>query len=464
MVTTPRSSFVEQHRDRRRAIALYAAALLSTAALLVLVLGFGLWDEARSAADAFQDLARAQSLLASVIAGELRREVSAGDAHPLTRFTPVVQCLRDGETLVFVQRPDDEVWRSLRGASVRAPTLTRAAERGALWAMLSHNEAVALGLPPRSAAAGLATVDVEFSGRWHVAVVVSAARERDREAHARERLVVGVGATAGLVLALGTVMVLLTRKELALERARRLAEQGRTRDEQLARDSRVAVVVALAAGVAHEVSTPLGVIAGRAEQLLEQERDPERTRRALTSILEQTERIRGVIRGLLDLARGDAPPMERVDPTAVARAALALVAHRYQAASVALELDTPDALDPVAGDPRLLEHALVNLLLNACDASPPGARVMVTLRARGGAVEFVVIDQGDGIPPDAAERVLEPFFTTKPRGKGSGLGLAIAKEIAQIHRGGLRLEPDSPHGTRATIWIPTRREPLDEGA
>ncbi|HSN97440.1 MAG TPA: ATP-binding protein, partial [Candidatus Nanopelagicales bacterium] len=98
------------------------------------------------------------------------------------------------------------------------------------------------------------------------------------------------------------------------------------------------------------------------------------------------------------------------------------------------------------------EHAVVNLLLNACEASGVGAGVRLDVRASGGGVEFVVDDQGAGIRAEDAARATEPFFTTKP--EGSGLGLAIVHEIVSIHRGALSLEPREDGGTRARVHLP----------
>jgi signal transduction histidine kinase len=105
-------------------------------------------------------------------------------------------------------------------------------------------------------------------------------------------------------------------------------------------------------------------------------------------------------------------------------------------------------------EPLLFKHALVNLLLNACDASPPGGTVRLEVQADSVEVAFVVTDDGEGITPANAARALAPFFTTKPRGQGTGLGLAIANEIASTHRGSLAIAPKSPRGTRASITIP----------
>ena len=96
----------------------------------------------------------------------------------------------------------------------------------------------------------------------------------------------------------------------------------------------------------------------------------------------------------------------------------------------------------------------MNILLNACDASTPGSRVNLIAHNEGEGLNLEVADQGKGIPDIPVERVIEPFFTTKPQGKGSGLGLAIAQEIVRMHKGKLTFEKAQPHGTRVLIWLP----------
>jgi signal transduction histidine kinase len=208
-------------------------------------------------------------------------------------------------------------------------------------------------------------------------------------------------------------------------------------------------------GVAHEVSTPLGVIAARAEQMLTKVESDERLSASVKAILNQTERIKQVIHGLLGLARGDAPSAERIEPSALLKDAVGLVAHKFMKARVLLDWRFESNLPAVLGDPRLLEHAIVNLLLNACDASGPGADVSLRANAsKGEGVSIVVEDAGPGIATAEIGRALEPFFTTKPRGQGTGLGLAIAHEIVASHRGRLNLSPRRPRGTIAEIRLP----------
>ena len=111
-------------------------------------------------------------------------------------------------------------------------------------------------------------------------------------------------------------------------------------------------------------------------------------------------------------------------------------------------------LPTVIGDPRLLEHAIVNLLLNACDACKRGGEAAVRVQQKDGDLEIAVEDSGSGISLADAGRALEPFFTTKARDGGTGLGLAIAHEIVASHRGRLVFSAISPRGTRAAILLP----------
>jgi signal transduction histidine kinase len=215
------------------------------------------------------------------------------------------------------------------------------------------------------------------------------------------------------------------------------------------------MMLTLAAGVAHEVTTPLSVIAGRAEQLASRAApDDERGKKNAQLILEQTERIREVIRGFLRLARGDNPVLSRIDPGTVVAGAVALVEHRFVSAGVALSVEPETHLPIVRGDANLLEQALCNLLINACDACERGGHVSITVEAMPDQVSFSVLDDGSGISVENAARLIEPFFSTKPSDKGTGLGLAITNEIVKIHRGTLSLAPRIPRGTSATISLP----------
>jgi signal transduction histidine kinase len=289
---------------------------------------------------------------------------------------------------------------------------------------------------------------------WGVAVAGTAFRERDRALHAKWRLCLSFVLMGGFLFLILRQALALQRRELDYARDMELHELGRQKDQVLAQASRAATVLTLAAGVAHEISTPLGVIAGRASQLGNRLQDDERATQLARTIQEEVEGITRTVRRFLDLARGGALASEDLDPASFLNSAKALVAHRFKEAEISLFVDVPEALPRLRGDPRLLEHLLVNLLLNACDASNPGGWVNLMAQPLDGGLGLEVADKGKGIPEALAERVLEPFFTTKAAGKGTGLGLAIAREIVRMHKGSLRFEPAEPQGTRVLVWLP----------
>jgi signal transduction histidine kinase len=458
-----------EQAPRRRSRGWIAALMLLA---VVAVVALALLDQKFEAEAALQDYAREQVLLARTtgraLAAQLRMAELQGRAPAaaqlLARVLPDQSEFAQVHTLALVQPPNGATLYTASGRAVQSPVLQAAIARGAGWLLLQRAEAQALGLPARSAVAGIARAEGGALGRWNVAVVASAARERDRAAHARWRSLLSVLLAAAIIVAFGGALLRAQRAQWRLERVLELAALREERDGQLARESRAATMLTLAAGVAHEVSTPLNVIAGRAEQLLAVAHEEERVRRPARAILDQSQRIREVVRGFLDLARGHEPVLQDVAPHAVVSAAVELVLHRFEAAGVALSCVASRDLPAVSGDARLLEQALVNLLLNACDACARGGRVQVQASASSGAVQFVVEDDGVGISEAHAARVLEPFFSTKPHAQGSGLGLAVTKEIVAMHRGTLQVEASHPRGTRAAFVIPVGQEPAQRSA
>ncbi len=473
---------------------------------VALIALLGWLDNRREAEAALEDFSREQATLATSVAGQLRerlrsvqrdlevgaprservevlaRNVAAGAPFPAARDGAIVvrartsaglvdaaiavgpllgdvaQLSHPGESRILVRAPGSSDLFDATGEQLsRLPHLDAPAA-GATAFRFDRAQAPAFGLPARTAVAGLVSVDGGALGRWGVVVVNSASRERDRQQRASLRLLLGVTLAGGLVFVFGAIALGKQRRELDLARQLELEALARQRDERLVRADRVAVMGTLASGVAHEISTPLAVIAGRTEQLLAREAregGDERARRHLEVIQEQTARIGGVVRGFMDLARGGAPVLAAVAPESIVRAAVRLTEHRLVAREVELKTDMAADLPEIHCDHRLLEHALVNLLLNAAAACERGGHVDVTVRADDGQLGFVVDDDGAGITPEAAARATEPFFTTKPVGEGTGLGLAITHEIIKAHRGTLTLAPRRGGGTRAVISIPT---------
>jgi signal transduction histidine kinase len=147
--------------------------------------------------------------------------------------------------------------------------------------------------------------------------------------------------------------------------------------------------------------------------------------------------------------------MVETRPHEIIDGALDFVRHRLEKAGVHIMAQAAPDLPPLRCDKPMIEQALANLLLNACDASVRGGRVRVSARHLDARVAFVVEDEGAGISEEAAQLALKPFFTTKPTGRGTGLGLAFAHEIVSNHGGKISLERGaSGRGTRAVIELP----------
>jgi two-component system NtrC family sensor kinase len=439
--------------------------LMALAIALVAALGY--WDVQREWRIALADFALEQATLAQGLASAIsgRARASGIPSLPTTELLSDVRSVERPSSLrILLARPGVDGLSTSDGRTVQDPVVERAVREGTSWVRLERNEAPAFGLPRRMAVAGIASLDGP-DGKWAVVVAATALRERDRELRAQWRSLGGVMLGSGLVLLFGGFAMRKQRKELELARELAVKEVEREREEQLVHVDKLATMAALATGVAHEVSTPLGVIVGRAEQLLPKVSHDERAKKGVESIIDQGTRISGVVRGFLNLARGEAPTLEHVDPGVVAEAAEELVEHRFEKAGVRLTVRIDRTLPKVACDPRLLEQVLINLLLNACDACDRDGVVELWVRADGERVGFVVTDDGTGITPEAASRATEPFFTTKPMGQGTGLGLAIASEIVKHHAGSLTIAPrylngdrNPPRGTQASVELPAVKE------
>jgi signal transduction histidine kinase len=441
---------VDVRKGRLRGKLLALAMVASVAAVAVLAY----WDAARESTAALQDFAEEQRTIAAALGAALRARSELGSPIDQPGVLDDLRSVERGRRLaIFLRRPGEDTLRSPDGGRVTSARLIDAINRGDAELRIPREEAAAFGLPARTALAGISRIDGR-SGPWDVVAIATAQRERDRQLSAHRRLMLSVFLAAGLVLAFGGAAMRLQRKELLLERELAVQDVRQRRDERLERANRAAAMGALAMGVAHEISTPLGVIAGRAEQMSPRVAADERLSGDVTAILSQVDRINLVIRGLLGLARGDAPLAERIDPRDLARNALGLVEHRFGQAGVRLRQSVAEDLPAISGDPRLLEQAVVNLLLNACDACKDSGEVVLDLRRRDAELEIAVEDSGAGISPSDAGRALEPLYTTKGREGGTGLGLAIAHEIVANHRGRLAFSAVEPRGTRAVIVVP----------
>jgi len=175
----------------------------------------------------------------------------------------------------------------------------------------------------------------------------------------------------------------------------------------------------------------------------------------LRVIIKHIDNISSTIRQVLDFSRRQSIERQAVPLETIVERARALLEWKSAAKKMRIEVSIEEDLPALAADPDQLQQVFVNLLLNACDASREGDRVLVTARlTREGRVQIEVVDHGCGIAPEHMNTVFDPFFTTKKRGEGTGLGLPIAASIVRNHGGQINLDSAPGKGTTATVIWP----------
>jgi len=234
----------------------------------------------------------------------------------------------------------------------------------------------------------------------------------------------------------------------------------RSLEDQLLRAEKLATVGMLAAGIAHEIGTPLGIVRGRAEFLAWKLGTEHPQAAGARVIVEQIDHVTRTLRQLLDFASVRPAAVRPVAVAPLFAAAADLFRIEAERRRLHLSVRAPGALPRVSADPDQLQQVLVNLLINACDACAPGGHVEVaaSLDDTPGLLRIEVIDDGCGIPEERRNQVFDPFFTTKKRGQGTGLGLTLAAQIVRNHGGQIELTSAPGRGTRVVVLWPAQRE------
>jgi signal transduction histidine kinase len=237
-------------------------------------------------------------------------------------------------------------------------------------------------------------------------------------------------------------------------------------EQRLGQTEKLATIGQLAAEIAHEVGTPLNVIAGRARSIQRKSRDPEAVEKNSIIVAEQTARITRIIQRLLDFARRKvgAPEQTAVNLNELALTTMELLAGQFSNAKVKTTLDRAEGLPKVAGDKDRLQQVLINLLLNAVQAMPEGGKLRIEtkslMRTRPGLdseqrfVELAITDTGIGIPSDIKDKIFDPFYTTKEGQGGTGLGLAVVSGIVKEHDGWIDVDEAAGGGTVFHVYLP----------
>jgi signal transduction histidine kinase len=233
----------------------------------------------------------------------------------------------------------------------------------------------------------------------------------------------------------------------------------RALESQLLRAERLSTVGVLAAGIAHEIGTPLGVVRSRAEYTRAKLGTDHPQARGLEVIVEEVDRVSRTIRQLLDFARVRPAQARTVVVAEIAQRVRELLHLEAERRRVTLVVECAPDLHPVMADPDELQQVLINLTMNALDAGPQKVRLEAVADdgPDGPRVRIRVHDDGAGIAPEHLNLVFDPFFTTKKRGQGTGLGLAVASQIVRNHGGEIEIDSAPRRGTTVTLLWPAAR-------
>jgi PAS domain S-box-containing protein len=223
--------------------------------------------------------------------------------------------------------------------------------------------------------------------------------------------------------------------------------------EQLRKTERIAELGTLASGMAHEIGTPMNVILGRAEYLMDRVTE-EPVKKGLQTIVTQVERITRVMNQLLSFARRKAPERSALNLREVIEGSIEMFEERLARNLIHVEMALMDDCPKVLADQDQMSQVFINLVMNAVHAMPDGGTLRMGLAPEKQMVKLTVADTGHGIPREVVKKVFEPFFTTKEFGKGTGLGLTVVKGIIEEHQGSIAVESEEGKGTRFTILLP----------
>jgi two-component system, NtrC family, sensor kinase len=232
-------------------------------------------------------------------------------------------------------------------------------------------------------------------------------------------------------------------------------------ESQLAQADKLSSIGLLAAGVAHEINTPLAVISSYAQMLSKQLKSDARLGPVLDKITQQSFRAAEIANGLLNFSRTSTTEFRETNLNQVIRDTLSLLEHQFKTAQINVDLDLVEQLPFINGNPGKLQQVFLNLLLNAKEAMPAGGRLRVATLVNGH-VEAVITDSGSGIAPEHLKRIYDPFFTTKTMPKpgdrrGTGLGLSVSYGIIQEHAGKIHVESAIGSGTTFHLEFPLLR-------
>jgi PAS domain S-box-containing protein len=232
-------------------------------------------------------------------------------------------------------------------------------------------------------------------------------------------------------------------------------------EDQLMQAEKLSSIGLLAAGVAHEVNTPLAIITSNA-QLLMRQMDPDDARtRTLDKIIKQAFRASEIANHLLKFSRVSGSEYTDLDVNRVISETLSLVDPMLRAAKIRVNAQLASSLPPVHGNSGKLQQVFMNLIMNARDAMPRGGELTIATEAENSSLRVEISDNGVGIPADHLNKIFDPFFTTKTSSRGTGLGLAVTYGIIREHSGSIQVDSVVERGTTFRLEFPIVRKTVN---
>jgi signal transduction histidine kinase len=266
--------------------------------------------------------------------------------------------------------------------------------------------------------------------------------------------------------AIGGVTGLLSQRErnrrLELQEASAQLKTANTRlrnsFDQLKRADRLSAIGQLAASLAHEIRNPLASIEG-AIDIADRTKSEERRREFLGVIKKETKRLNGLLTNLLDFARPRPPQIRQVRIESIVEPVVRLTAHNAQQRGIELESEVANDVPLVECDAEQITQAVLNVTLNALQATPPSGTVRLLVESQGNKILIRIRDEGEGIDEATLEKIFDPFFTT--REGGTGLGLPISQQILAQHDGRITVERNRDRGMTFVLELPVRQKPSE---
>ena len=231
-------------------------------------------------------------------------------------------------------------------------------------------------------------------------------------------------------------------------------------EEQMSQTEKLTSLGLLAAGVAHEVNTPLAVISNYIQMLAKQMPVGDPRQAIIEKIVKQTFRASEIVNNLLNFSRTGAGELADIDVNRVVEETLSLVAHPLKTSQIQIVRHLGEMLPAVRGSANKLQQVFLNLFLNARDAMPGGGMLEVRTAAHNGSVEVEIVDTGAGISREHIHRIFDPFFTTKGSGRGTGLGLSVSYGIIKEHSGKIDVRSTPGKGTSFHVEFPAVRKAI----